>query len=293
MKTNNRNPLKLYTRRKVQTTAQTRKLKPKLKLNVIKNKDVTVKNPIQKSKKVIPPIVDEEEVKKERCYDRDEWLKMEPAVMGARCLDHLTELERQRSLCSNISGIVAGKMKQSNEIVTAITQVFISKLASSGDVYTLRNENVALKAELSDLKYKDEAQAKEIEALRKMVISLEREVRSLKEGFGPFPAVASSSSSGLQSKPTRDYSTTTLTKEKRKEKTSTQYKHQDKFQSQQQSQRMGQRKDTHESDMEVDTLTGEMHGHQGAGIDTQYQEDWPSGGGTLVHGNRKRRGSEK
>lgn len=169
-------------------------------------------------------------------------------------------------------------MKQSNEIVTAITKAFISKLASSGDVFTLRNENVALKAELSDLKYKDEAQAKEIEALRKMVISLEREVRSLKEGFDPFPAVASPS---LQSKLTKDYSTTIQTKEKRKEKTNMQYQQQDKFQSQQQLQRTRQHRDTHESDMEVDVLIGETHGHQVEGTNMQHQEDWPSGGETL------------
>lgn len=112
---------------------------------------------------------------------------MDPAALGERCLTHLAELEQQRSRCSNISGRVAGRMKESKLIASEITKAMIEKLTTVGDVFSLRNENFTLKEELSELKRREQAQNNEILNLRKMMANLEREVRSLKEGFGPFP----------------------------------------------------------------------------------------------------------
>lgn len=70
----------------------------------------------------------------------------------------------------------------------------IEKLTTVGDVFTLRNENFSLKEELNEIKRKEQAQNKEIQDLRKMISNLEREVRSLKDGFGPFPTASTISS---------------------------------------------------------------------------------------------------
>jgi len=68
------------------------------------NADRTVKKPIKsKKKKQIPISVTKEEAEKEMSYSREDWLKMDPAALGERCLAHLMELKQQRS-CSNISG---------------------------------------------------------------------------------------------------------------------------------------------------------------------------------------------
>lgn len=80
-------------------------------------------------------------------------------------------------------------MKESKQIATEITKAMIEKLTTVGDVFTLKNENYALKEELNELKRRKQAQGREIESLRKLVTTLEREVRSLKEGIGPLPAV--------------------------------------------------------------------------------------------------------
>lgn len=152
-------------------------------------KDPTVKNPVQKSrrKKQIPIIVSKDEAERELQYTRKTWLDMDPATLGERCLEHLAELDRQRNLCSNISGIVAGRMKDSGAIASEITRAMIEKLTTVGDVIGLRNENFFLKEELDKIKRREQAQSHEIHTLRKMISNLEREVRSLKEGFGPFP----------------------------------------------------------------------------------------------------------
>lgn len=151
--------------------------------------DRTLKNPISKSRRrtQIPIIVTKEEAEKELQFCREDWLRMDPAALGERCLAHLAELEQQRSRCSNISGRVAGRMKESKQIATEITKAMIEKLITVGDVFTLRNENFSLKEELSELKRRERAQSEEIQNLRKMMSNLEREVRSLKEGHGPFP----------------------------------------------------------------------------------------------------------
>jgi len=139
-------------------------------------RDKTLKNPIQKSKRIapIPNIVTKDEAEKEIQYTRAMWLKMDAAALGARCLDHLNELELQRSRCSNISGQVAGRMKDSKFIATKITKALIEKLTTVGDVYGLRNEDFSLKEEIEELKRKDQAQSAEIENLRKMISCLER-----------------------------------------------------------------------------------------------------------------------
>lgn len=152
-----------------------------------RNVDQTIKNPTKKKKKQIPISVTKEEAEKELQHDREDWLKMDPAALGERCLAHLTELELQRSRCSNISGRVASRMKESRQIATEITKAMIEKLTTVGDVFSLRNKNFSLKQELSEIKRREQAQNKEISSLRKLVANLEREVRSLKEGFGPFP----------------------------------------------------------------------------------------------------------
>lgn len=50
---------------------------------------------------------------------------------------------------------------------------------------------IALREELEEIKRKEQAQGKEIVSLRKMIIKLQREIRSLKEGFGPYPVMES------------------------------------------------------------------------------------------------------
>lgn len=61
-----------------------------------KAKDKTVKNPIMKSKSKIAPVVTKDEADIELGYTREKWMEMAPAALGARCLEHLAELERQR-----------------------------------------------------------------------------------------------------------------------------------------------------------------------------------------------------
>lgn len=61
---------------------------------------------------MVPVIVAMEEAERELQLTRDDWLKMDPAVLGERCLAHLAELEQQKSRCTNISGRVAGRMKE-------------------------------------------------------------------------------------------------------------------------------------------------------------------------------------
>lgn len=131
-------------------------------------------------------VVSKEEADKELSYRREDWLKMDGAELGARCLDHLEELERQRCLSSNISGTVASRMKDSKSIAAEITKALIEKITTVGDVYSLRTENYSLREELEEFKRKEKTQNLEIAALRKMISNLEKEVRSLKEGFGPF-----------------------------------------------------------------------------------------------------------
>jgi len=79
-------------------------------------------------------------------------------------------------------------MKESRQIATEITMAMIEKLTTVGDVFSLRNEN-SLKQELNEIKRRGQVQNKEIDSLRKLVANLEREVMSLKEGFGPYPSV--------------------------------------------------------------------------------------------------------
>lgn len=89
---------------------------------------------------------------------------MEPDV------EHIAEQERQRSLCSNISGRIAGRLKDGNAIIAQITRAFIEKLAIDASAYDLKLENIRLKEEISSLKHKEIARDKEINALRTTII---------------------------------------------------------------------------------------------------------------------------
>lgn len=168
--------------------------KPTRKRNKKSNKDTSFKNPVQKNKRKtqIRKYVSKLETEKEINYTLNEWINMDNAELGARCINYISEFDRQESLCNNINGIIAGRMKDNAAIATLITKALITKLTSTGDMYTVRNENQEFKDEISKLKQKDSAQTKEINALRGMVINLQREVRSLKEGLGPFPATVTS-----------------------------------------------------------------------------------------------------
>ncbi|GAB1861622.1 hypothetical protein CAJAP_02701 [Camponotus japonicus] len=68
---------------------------------------------------------------------------MDAADLGARCIDYLSEWDRQRRICSNISGSVASRMKDCMYIVTEMTRAFTSKLTSLGDPVVLKQENYA------------------------------------------------------------------------------------------------------------------------------------------------------
>lgn len=151
----------------------------------------------QKSKRkaAIPIIITKEEAERDLQMSRQNWLDMDSAALGARCLDHLAELEQQRARCSNISGRVAGRMKDGKIVITEMVKAMIEKLTCVGDTFALKNENYALKEELSEIRRKEQAQSKEILSSRNMIINLQREVKSLKEGFGPFSAVVPDTSS--------------------------------------------------------------------------------------------------
>lgn len=75
----------------------------------------------------------------------------------------------------------------------------VEKVTSTGDVFALKNENCALKEELSNIKHREEAQNKEIQSLRKLVNNLQREVRSLEEGLGPYVATTKVSPKRIKS----------------------------------------------------------------------------------------------
>ncbi|GAB1869618.1 Reverse transcriptase [Camponotus japonicus] len=150
-------------------------------------------------KAAIPIIVSKEEAERDLQVSRQEWLDMDPAALGAKCLDHLAELDQQRARCSNISGRVAGRIKDSRIVAAEIVKAMVEKLTSTGDVFALKNENCALKEELSNIKHREEAQNKEIDSLRKLINNLQREVRSLKEGLGPYAATTKASPKRIKS----------------------------------------------------------------------------------------------
>lgn len=150
--------------------------------------DKALKNPLNKSKRKtsLPEVVTKDETEKELRYSREDWLNLDGADLGSRCLDYLAELDRQRGLCGNLSGQVAGRMKDSRLVAVEITKALIEKITVDGDVYGLRNENFSLREEINELRRKEQAQCKEIDSLRKTISNLERDVRSMKEGFVPF-----------------------------------------------------------------------------------------------------------
>jgi len=187
---------------------------------------------------------------------------MDPAALGERCLEHLAEMDRQMSLCSNISGIVAGRMKDSGIIASEITRAMIEKLTTVGDVISLRNENFSLKEGLDEIKRREQAQCKEIQTLRKMISNLEREVRSLKEGFGPFPSMMPPSTQPESKTPKR-----LSTPEKRHEK---KRREKDILPSSQQQEEC--------LDMEIEPL---LNNTPGCSTNEEYMNrrmDWPQGG---------------
>lgn len=141
----------------------------------------------------IPEVVPKCLVDLELSYTRQQWMDMDVSELGARCLDHLAELDRQRRRCSNLSGDVAGSMKKGNMVVSEIVKAFIERLSLEGDVSALRVENHSLREKVSALQRKEAAQRKIIDDLTRMVASLQKDVWALKEGHGPYPAEPSSS----------------------------------------------------------------------------------------------------
>lgn len=141
-------------------------------------------------KPVIPEVVPKCVVDLELAYSRQQWIDMDASELGARCLDHLAELDRQRRRCGNLSGDVTGSFKKGNIVVTEIVKAFIERLFLDGDVSALKVENHSLKEEVAALQRKEAAQRKVIEDLTRIVVSLQKDVKALKEGHGPYPAMS-------------------------------------------------------------------------------------------------------
>lgn len=120
-------------------------------------------------------------------YSRETWLKMDGTKLDARCLDYLVEVERQRLLCGKLSGRVDGMIKSCVIVASEITRAIVEKVETTGDVMYLKNQE--LTEELKESKRREEGQDKEIYELRNAVANLEKEVRALKEGWGPYPAI--------------------------------------------------------------------------------------------------------
>lgn len=153
-----------------------------------KEKDKTVKNPIRSSrgKKKVPEVVNRDRVDLELGYTREKWLQMSSVDLGAVCLDHLAEIERQRYTCGNLSGRIDGMIKDCGAVATNIIGALTEKLEAVGDVPYLKAQNFKLREELAEARRKIDRQENEIRDLRKGMLMLEREVNALKEGNGPY-----------------------------------------------------------------------------------------------------------
>lgn len=106
-----------------------RKVKTKTKKSKDKT-DKTVKNPIRtpRGKKKIPEIIPRDRVDLELCFSRDKWLKMSSSELGAACLDHLAEIEKQRLLCGNLSSRTDGMLKDCGAAAKNIIGALVEKL---------------------------------------------------------------------------------------------------------------------------------------------------------------------
>lgn len=111
---------------------------------------------------------------------------MSGAELGAACLDYIAEMERQRYLCSNISGRIAGMLKDCGTTAGNIVGAMTERLEASGDATHLKIQNLQLREDLAEAKRKAERQEKEIDDLRRAIIRLEGEVNALKEGCDPY-----------------------------------------------------------------------------------------------------------
>lgn len=152
-------------------------------------KDATFKSPAGRIRGTkIPEFVSKETTQSELGMTTEDWLNMDIFKLGTCALDNLLELDRQRRLCSNISGHVAGRMKDCKEVVSRITRVLIEKLEATGDVFNLNNRNFQLAEEVNILKHRLEVKDKERAEMMQHIAELQREVKSLKAGNGPFPA---------------------------------------------------------------------------------------------------------
>lgn len=122
-----------------------------------------------------------------------------------------------------------------------------------------------LKEELNELKRKDRAQSTEIDSLRKMISNLEREVRSLKEGFGPFP----SSKKIARDSPATSRKRTPETKRPDKRKDNRKVK--DPMVTSQQEEASA------ELDMDIDPIVGNTPGCSKDEIYMNRNNSWPKG----------------
>lgn len=147
-----------------------------------KNKDTTFKNPIKGRGTKIPIVVDKETSQVEKNYTHEKWLEMSGSELGARASDYIRELERQRKICGNLSGNVEGRMKDCTFVLSKLCEAFTEKTEILGDATYLKIQNVKIMDELNKIKKKMEAKDNEILKMRRIIIDLERQVNSLKEG---------------------------------------------------------------------------------------------------------------
>lgn len=162
-------------------------IKSKTKTDSNKYMDKTAISPMTRlrAKKYVPEIVSRDKLDLEKGFMRDKWLRMSGAELGAACLDHLYEMERQRHLCGNLSGRTSGMLKDCNATAVNIIGALVEKLESNGDSTYLKSQNLQLR-DLTEARRKIERQEKEITDLRNATISLEIEVNALKEGREPY-----------------------------------------------------------------------------------------------------------
>lgn len=162
-----------------------------------RNSDKLIKTPLSRGKNTIPQRITRDVCDSHIARKREDWLKMSGPELGAHCLDHLAEIERQRLSCGNLAGRVDGMLKGCGQAASNIVRAMVERIDAAGDVIHLRTMLTKATDELEENKRTVKRQDDEIKQLRRTIISLERRLNSIEAGHGPyFPVRPATSSDG-------------------------------------------------------------------------------------------------
>lgn len=119
----------------------------------------------------------------ERCPSPSRFDNYNPVALGKIVEDLMSFVDDKRYRSKNIQGGISGEMKSGIDKAKSVVRVLVERLEDKGDWTFLKQDNIRLRYQLSDIKKLDVEKTEEIKFLKESMATMTREMESIKKAL--------------------------------------------------------------------------------------------------------------